>query len=968
MTIQARYKGNSETNYQLTDSSENGNNLVKNGPINSERINKSFSKNVPTPPITSNAWLAGFDTTNNGETTGGRFIFPIESRPHNDKGFISVWINFSAINRDLNFDYYYLVTDDGSNSSWFDVYPWVDGDAKQVEIYYTDSSFNYLDFFVSDGEKLFDGNNHNLVFSWDGNLLKVYIDDVEKQFLDINTLEVVSAASPYFGDESFGNISSSEISNGDVYTNGAYVLLGDMIVSANEYNPNGSQDETVYIAHWKGQKNKQLLDSTGNGNDLEMDGVVYNPPEVLKKPLSESNLPTPPNGNTKWLGAWDYTNNTYFPEFDDDASFLIPLTARPQNAAGFVSSYVNISNDVTELDNDIFWLRTYSSDENSEREFDIYNSVDLEVNDSLTKYINLYFTDSNNDGYSLVFDNSSSVFDGNTHKILVSWDGISTKAYIDDVEVDLLDWNNNLNVIVPPSPDFGTGQIIEKNIIDGDCDNDGYVLVDDITVSSISYVPNTIQNSEAFIARWKGNSNRETRLVDLTGNENNLIEIGEVYSVPEINTNQSAYPSSNSWMNFSPEFNGYLSMPLSTRPQNDGGSISFYMKTDSSTSFTGFYFYVFETDSRDGDFDSFSDDADDRWFYIYDRSGVLTVNPSDKVRDNNNVSFNTDVYDDNTHFIEVNWKTENGKTKVNMLVDGILDNYFILNAGIDFGNANKPYGEDSSWVSLGRNASGLSNNLYMADVKVKDANGDLIAYWKGNDGQLEDASGNENTLIKEDGEVYKNPSDNKAPEGNRWLASFQGGLNGQSNGNSNNKLIIPLSSRPHSDKGRISVWFKCNPVNFTDEEYYSDGISFDTSSNGDSADFYIYPNDILNKDFRFSYVSANYVGSNNITLNSSETLYDGKPHHIWITWNNNLSSYGLIKVYVDGILDTAIGDNFDMGDDSYESINETSIGGYIAINQNAFFAFDDLVFSALDESPDDEIDESNVIARWRGEA
>ncbi len=299
--------------------------------------------------------------------------------------------------------------------------------------------------------------------SWDSTGLKCYVDDV------LDTSASVGGFIPNFGDDTYSHKNEAmglglfNESSGD----GNNFFIADVVISNIAYVPTSVN---YTIAEYKGNSNGQLLDASGNKRNLVKVGIVSNASTIA-----------PPEGD-RWLGKWTEASSV-------DDYLVVPISAKPENAQGYISFYLNQSTSNPLNYFNYFAMDTVvGNDYLTERWCYIYpNGVAIQMD-----FVDI---DGNNRSVYVGEDLSGILFDGNNHKVAFSWiaeseDSVLIKLYIDDIEY-------NMGGDIDTPIDFGTGLDADGGVIntsiggklftanDGDT---GTILIDDVKISKLPYV------------------------------------------------------------------------------------------------------------------------------------------------------------------------------------------------------------------------------------------------------------------------------------------------------------------------------------------------------------------------------------------------------------------------------------------------------------------------------------------------
>ncbi len=495
------------------------------------------SEIVPIVP-SGNRWLGKWDRTNDNAA----LYMPLSARPHSSGGSISFYLRWE------NFE---LEPNNGSNIIALDTLNG-NGDEKWLYVYafnqdlnldFTDQGLNeYTTIFNTD---VFDGNTHLIDISWNGINTTVKVDGT------IDNGASLSGVSIDTGDANYTNVINNYIGP-QTSTSGVSIFIDDLKIK---------DENSALIAEWNGDTDfGQLGDSNislkPNGHTLELNN---NP---IGNPSAYINYFPVPEGD-RWLAFFNSDGN--------ERTFTFPIEAKPINAAGFISFYVQFSfNADDNTDMNIFGIDTDVVTQDQERYFYIYSGYNG------SQQLAIDFTTSDNNSYTVLFSNRDTIFNGNAHKIAISWDGTNMVGYVDDIATSFLDWSNNPTVA--QSPDFGgtNFDVVYENSIGLGSDNitnDTYILLDDFTISSVQYLPNTTQNPANFIARWQGNTT--SQLKDYTNNGNDLVMNGDIPPIPFF----ANPPEGDRWTSFNDNdnYDGMFRIPNSIYPENHG-SFSCYAR------------------------------------------------------------------------------------------------------------------------------------------------------------------------------------------------------------------------------------------------------------------------------------------------------------------------------------------------------------------------------------------------------
>ncbi len=444
---------------------------------------------LPTPPSGITAWLTRNTGNNNNYLT-----IPTSIKPENDKGFISAWFQYSddligesdiidlsinTFNYDTSYFYLYMESQFG------------EFDGQVLIFQMTDKNYNWTEYFI-DAIPYMDNVPHKIVVSWDKYDTKIYIDDILITTLFGNSPQL-NGTIMEDGDRFIGGY--DDTTDGDAY-------IADVIISSAEYVPplmlSSEQDNNFYIARFKGNHNLQLVNEISSHRDARYDLLLNDGP--IDNPFDYTENVEP----TKWLGYWNGENQSNENEFDNRI-LTLPITTRPQNEAGHISMLVKFSTNFYDSGSgiDLYDLDTADELGQNERNFYVYT-----YSYNVISVIEIDYQDVNGDNQYVYLSNTKTIADGNNHKIVLSWDGINMKAYIDDVQVDILNDYYFGVAINPPSPDFGhySDYIYQNglgyynnNIYDG-----AFMMMDDFIISSAEYAQGQSQDTTKYICRYNG--------------------------------------------------------------------------------------------------------------------------------------------------------------------------------------------------------------------------------------------------------------------------------------------------------------------------------------------------------------------------------------------------------------------------------------------------------------------------------
>ncbi len=686
-------------------------------------------------------------------------------------------------------------------------------------------------------------------------------------------------------------------------------------------------------AQYLGNSDGQTRDSSGNRRNLIYNYPVSNPP--IKKAIGEGD---------HWLGGWSSAS-----QFSTEDFYSFSTLSKPSNTS-WVIEFLFLSSDNSSTSTPINFDTVTDTETNAnERWLYVYNTSG---NDSL----GLDYTDTSGSG--AVLNGSIITDDEITHLIRIEGDSVTGVSIFVDGK---LSGHSDIPV------DFGIGQFpfaadpVYSSIMAFGVGEGTYTFVDDLKIMSESRI----------LAEWKGNST-PGRLVASVGE--NLIQFGS----PQWQPNN--YPASDSWIGSwgadESDMGSEFSFPLSSKPQMQSGSIVFYMKWDASF-FNGFNIYNLEdvfTNHKFNIANRFEGEVNEgkKSFFIgyTDINGleISSIFYCDTV----------DAFDGAAHKIAITW---NGST-LSAYVDDVAASFYDYDGSNqsaslvnpDFSIFNDPTScFDGDFASfLGSFAYFSDGNIYLGDFTVTSQvytpalnPSQIIARWQGNNGQIQDSIGG-NTLMATDGHPG-NPGNNNAPEGDRWLGSWDGTIKRDTNGEFD-ALLVPLTARPHNDEGRISFWFQSR-VNNSDE--YVDMYPFDFETYNpfteQSQFFYIELNGYPNNNYFYVSYSDGIGNSGDFFTNNVSTLFDGNPHQLWFTWNRSDS---MIQLWIDGVIVTLTNVSTPtFGDDTFAFSSDgfNLIGGVGDFNTNKYQYFiDDFTISPKYEKPMDLIDTTNLIARWQG--
>ncbi len=247
------------------------------------------------------------------------------------------------------------------------------------------------------------------------------------------------------------------------------------------------------IGRWKGNSDGQLIDATGNGNDLivyQTDFVSSIPTGVIDNPATNS----PPEGD-RWLA---YTNNSEH-TYPDYNYFIIPEGARPSDNQGYISFYIKhiVPDILTDFQGTT--LLYLGSSLNP----DVYFRMATAVGGFASgQYRILQFDGSNSagvgwNGFYLSFADAALLFDGQAHQLVISWSNDNIKIYLDGNLVSLIDaYENPFDGNVDIS--FGSGSDYTNygpNMKIFACFGNSYYTdltetwIDDVVFSNTPYIP-----------------------------------------------------------------------------------------------------------------------------------------------------------------------------------------------------------------------------------------------------------------------------------------------------------------------------------------------------------------------------------------------------------------------------------------------------------------------------------------------
>ncbi len=663
----------------------------------------------------------------------------------------------------------------------------------------------------------------------------------------------------------------------------------------------------------------QLKDSSQGRKNLELsfDYTIDNPPSTGSSIVYPH--PSVPQGD-RWLGKLIGGTN------GQADSFISPTPLNPSQ--GFIKFFINttVIDPTDHLYADLFY---YQADSN----FDI----GMIGNDSNLIYLN--FIDTLSNEQDLIFNQSKKFFDGQTHEVVVSWDGSGTKSYVDGI----LD----AGASVSGTPTL-TGSLVYSSILTAG--NSGHftesIYIDDFIISSGNYAVGGTQDEKLYTARYKGDSfefssidtivhykmNDNASNTDVVDSSLNNITGAAIHNTDSI--------SVAGVINTALSFNGTDDTITLATPATSGAQYSFATWV--------------KIDSYNGE--------ETQIIVVPDSvAGISLVN-------NKFFSWDGSPLYGSTIFSLGTWYhvavTSDGVNK-KIYVNGNLENSSA---------ASNVSGWNSGTISIGSFFGGSRFfNGKIDDLRVyngaltKDLIGLLYNQGMGSEGELPSPMPSQLFDFTNSGynltshiaafaisNPYDYPDYNDPPEGDRWLARWDE----SSADNNNEALLMPLETRPNNAGGKISFYLKISPGANTSSDIYN----FDTWDNSDWATerfIYIYPDHAL--------LLVNYtpvgLGTDSIdVLLNCFNITDGNTHKIEVRWDGTYLYASVDGVNVD-LIDHS--NNIlqapspDFGSGTYRAFDKgCSLGDYIdGLNGDQKIWLDD--FAIKDEN-------GEVIARWKG--